>query len=466
MAILATSIAIPETVYAADGKKHQGNNREHHEDNWDHYETGPIKWGWKHNQQWVHRFYGKPSFRLREDRKLRRSVERAKTEKRMLDRLVERLRPLQRTLRQKQNNKNRLDHNIQTIAGKITKLKQRIRQAKIDVPHLTQQLAQLDKKLSAQLRQKDSTQQQLNSVKAQAQALTLKIAGVEVQIRVAVQKCMDGGKSKQQCESAPQVMALKRELSRLQQRKRGYTLKENELTRSLQQLQWKITQTRKRKQTTRRKLTQAQDTLTNGQSELVRKQAVKDEYQRQLSQLTAQIQHLQNRLFPLIAEAKAQKLRLRQAKRDAKSIRRQLITEVLLSNEKGHRYGGQQGSRKGFALATRLGTQKGTVDGEGDGRSQGIRAGQEREYKSGHGEGQVIGEKKANEEGERDGKILGRDQGNTSAGHRLGKLDGIHSAKNSDASAVGQKTGSQRRHGKGRGRWQAQGRGRRGKECR
>lgn len=446
--LLLLAIFLTGPVYARAGGKGKGGHHQH--------KDGPIDWGWGNNS-WTHNYYGRPSFRLRQDRKLRRAMKDAQAEKRILNQKTREVRPLQRQLRQQKTRKQKLTKNIEVIDRQITTLKQnikelrqRIQQAKAKIPQLQRKVTLLNNQIHTKQARKKTVHRQLQQLKSKAQALNQKMTAARQAINSAMQSCTAKGQTQEQCKGDPAVFSAKQKYRQLMQSKANIATERKRLATVIRSLEREIVQTKTQKQQAQKNLTQAQNLATNGstqigqkQNRLSQKQTEQQNLNQERTQVETKIGNIQSRLRPLLAEVTAQQHQVDSAIRHARNVRRKLIDRIHSANYRGYNEGDQQGRQAGGALAHHLGTDRGQQDGGDDGHHQGTQDGQARDYQNGYREGEVIGTKEANTQGEVDGKALGRDQGNTAAGRQQGTLDGIQRAEASDAHTIGQQQGTQ-----------------------
>lgn len=406
-------------------------------------EIGRINWGWNRNWAQDRGYIGTPSFRLRDNRRFYNALEHARSERDEHDRLVRQISPLQTQLRNKiteqtnaQNRVNNLETEIANLTTQIQEKRTAIGEARENLPQLRRRLTNATNALNTAQETAGTAQDNLETARA---TVRQKRALVQ-QRRTELQGCTQGP----DCQAKQQALvAAQAELRAAQQDATAAQTAKQQADRA-------VTTATQRKTRAQTAVTNAENLIANGQTELQQLRNSKTQKETQLATAqttlenkTSQVQTLRNRISPIVTMIDTQVSNFNEAVTSARSIRRELIRNILSSNREGHRNGIRLGTTEGNSLAYSLGRGQGQADGQEDGNAEGTAAGQAREYAAGYAQGEIDGEASAQSQGQEDGTALGRTQGNTSAGTREGRALGVSQAEQSDASSVGQAQGSE-----------------------
>ena len=410
-------------------------------DDLDNHYDGPVSWDWK--THWSERYYGTPSFHLRDDRELNMAIDRTQEKKRRLDHAARELHPLRRELKRKRKRKNDARRDLQNAEKAMERLKNQIQQAQNNVPKLRKQLDEVAQTLKDLEQLKAKELGILKHVQDQIDEMPSKIAAAETRIQQAMQNCQSGGKTSEQCQSDTQVVNAKNFLDSLKKKEVALDKHVQNIQKTLRRVERDTAYYKGEQQRVKQQLGQAQKLVQNGQNQLKQKRKEKQDLKARLERLQSQIKNLKADMRPLQERFRRRERALRQAKRETREIRRNLIDLVLERNSQGYQRGRDQGAQEGTDLAMDLGTEYGGKDGVDEGKTQGTLDGQQREYNKGYAQGEITGENEGKVQGQADGKVLGRKQGNQLAGEREGAVEGIKKAQKSNATTVGQKQGTQ-----------------------
>ena len=415
---------------------------------------------------WVGNYYGNPSFDLEDDPSFGQAREEVRRERRRLKRLEENLRPLQRKLKQKKGEQGEKKQRVQKLGREIDQLQNRMEKARAQLPQWERQLDELPRQLNSLRQERESKKREVSRLDRFVKDAQAKAGAAHERAVAAKRECMaTTGQTKEQCNNAPEVVAAfnkHRELNRERRRLEG--AQANALS-ALSRLKEQISQTQGKINQTQQKIAQAREVLSKGVHQLAQKERKKSELNGQLAQLQREVRDIQEDLSSVRSKVKNQEYYLEDARRRARRVRQNLISQILEANREGFQEGRREGERQGSYLAQKWGDLEGKKDGQREGQEQGRTQGKKREYENGYKEGELLGEKKAREQGQKDGMALGYQQGNSMAGSREGKQDGLKRAVESDAALVGEDQGTRdgmtraqtdgRRQGEAQGRKQA-----------
>lgn len=422
------------------------------------FNDGEIDWGWQTGWQQANGYIGQTPIVLREvSPRLRNAMRAARQEQRKLKGIRQELQPLEQKLERKQ--KARRDAKktfddataaLTRIEGQITKKEKDIADANSNLPSLQTALATAEQRLKTARANKKAADDAHTAAVATQNAAQATLGTKSDEYRAWLQQCAQTtGKPIQQCAGSPEGQQKQQELREAraaltaaqEDTKTKATAKERAASR--------LTNAQSAKSRAAKAVTDANDLITNGQTQLATlKQNKRTKAQEKrtaktnLDAVKEEINTINAEIAPVQRRLARQRQVFQDAKQDAMLIRSNLIDRVMSANREGHRIGVRYGSDEGNALAYSLGRDKGTQDGQRAGQSQGTADGQRRDYQKGYANGEVQGQADAESVGEIDGRAVGRSQGNRAAGNIEGTADGEERARRSDASTKGQAAGT------------------------
>ena len=390
----------------------------------------------RERNNWREYYVGNPSFKLIDDRRLRKMIK----------------------------NVNRIDSELATVNNQINAIQKEIDKIKKGIEVNRKKVKELNGVEKKLLTKKDKLQTQIISATGKITSLTKKIvqdqkavnmAEVEMKKAQAQQKT-----AKQSVTSAELTLAkTKAELEKAQAA--GNTVKIEKLTRMIEKQTQNLeslngllnlaTEQTKTKQaalkvakSTLQKDKKQKETLTNNipkwKDEVIaignQRDANRNEIAKVNKSINVQKKQIKNentKKNPLDNKSSKLSTALNDASKQRNRYRTNLIDRILEINS----YGADQGTNAGDSDGFYISDQQGKLYGNQDGQRDGEDLGRNRDYGLGETEGRKVGLKRAETDGEVDGTREGKKRGNEEAATREGTNAGGIRADNSNADTVG-----------------------------
>jgi predicted nucleic acid-binding Zn-ribbon protein len=376
------------------------------------------------DQNWRDRYIGKPSFKLRDDNKMKKLSRNVKV-------LETSLSDISKVIATKEKELKTLTNKQEVNLQVLIKLQKEVLQA-------VEKKSKLQKEINVLKASLPGLKQKMALAKSAVDATATALATAAVNLSKAIQRLR---KVTQQCSLKPSpacqasLEKAKKNVERL-----TYVKKQKEIlaNAAVKDLNLKKKDFNKANNSIAAKKTAIMSIETQNSARATKMAAVKA----RIKQQNDKINVAKAQLAPFKSNQIKIQGQLNKSITSFNSYRKILIRNILRTNHEGKDQASYAGRKDGLELARGLGSSYGQDDGQHDGGEDGLRDGKDRDYNNGYAEGINIGANRARVEGERNGSRDGRIAGNTDAGNREGNRAGINRAEQSDATSVGQRQGS------------------------
>ena len=414
-------IMTPDSVFAQqNGRGNRGGDNGNSTGGFTTGPTIPIN----NSKEWKNQFVGKPSFRLVDDKKMKKL-------NRNMDIVFNSYDDVSKVVKAKEKI-------LKNLTTQQTKNIQELKKLEKEVIQAVAKKAKLQQEVTALTKALPSLKQKVDLAKAAVDSTAAALAEAGVKLAKAKRRLL---KLTAQCSATPtpacqaKVEQAKKNVQRLTNIKKQ---KETLATAAVTALKGK-----------KAALKRANDQIIKKKSLIFAINSANTIRAHKITQVKAKIKTQKvkiNTASAQLAQVKASQLKIHTHLNASITIRNQyrgrLIKDILRANREGEDAAAFDGRKDGLDLARGLGSSYGQEDGLRDGNEDGVRDGKDRDYNNGYSEGVRIGEQRARSEGELDGNREGRIAGNRDAGAREGNTAGINRALQSDAAAIGQRQGT------------------------
>jgi hypothetical protein len=270
-----------------------------------------------------------------------------------------------------------------------------------------------------------------------------------------VKTCIQSGKSKEECQKLPEVLAINKEMNTIRQELKPLQQKldaeklitqklvaaKQAVSKEVVRVQGDVTRLSQKAKTQGDRLAQQKikrDKLKAGQAD-IRKLVDSDKQKK--TGIDAQVPAQRQMVTQLKQALTVLSNKNATAEQSFRAYRQRLIAQILEANNLGAAESAADADVEGTEIAKITGGRFGLNDGRFQGLKAGERDGRKRDYERGLAQGRLEGKK----DGERDGRVKGKETGLARAYKKVGKQEGdkagINRANKSDASSVGKAQG-------------------------